>query len=65
VKVNVAKAVADDVSDSALLLNHASDMGADVLVMGAHGHKLLKDLVFGATVDAVRHAVEIPVLVVR
>ncbi len=38
---------------------------ADVLVMGAHGHKLLKDLVFGATVDAVRHAVEIPVLVVR
>ena len=37
----------------------------DLLVMGAHGHKLLKDLIFGATVDAVRHAVKIPVLVVR
>ena len=41
------------------------EKGADILVMGAHGHKLLKDLIFGATVDAVRHAVKIPVLVVR
>lgn len=42
-----------------------TEKGVDILVMGAHGHKLLKDLVFGATVDAVRHAVKIPVLVVR
>jgi manganese transport protein len=41
------------------------EKGVDILVMGAHGHKLLKDLIFGATVDAVRHAVKIPVLVVR
>lgn len=38
---------------------------ADLLVMGAHGHKALKDLIFGATVDAVRHAINIPVLIVR
>ncbi len=38
---------------------------ADLLVMGAHGHKGLKDLVFGTTVDAVRHRVKIPVLIVR
>ncbi len=38
---------------------------ADLLVMGAHGHKALKDLIFGATVDAVRHRVAIPVLVVQ
>jgi manganese transport protein len=38
---------------------------ADLLVMGAHGHKTFKDLVFGTTVGAVRHAVEIPVLIVR
>lgn len=38
---------------------------ADVLVMGAHGHKWLKDLIFGATVDAVRHTVTVPVLIVR
>lgn len=41
------------------------EKGADLLVMGAHGHNALKDLVFGTTVGAVRHAVEIPVLIVR
>ncbi|MCY1526617.1 Divalent metal cation transporter MntH [compost metagenome] len=37
----------------------------ELLVMGAHGHKGLKDLIFGTTVDAVRHRVNIPVLIVR
>lgn len=36
-----------------------------LLVMGAHGHKGLKDLIFGTTVDSVRHKVNIPVLIVR
>ena len=36
-----------------------------LLVMGAHGHKGLKDLIFGTTVDAVRHKITIPVFVVR
>jgi manganese transport protein len=38
---------------------------ADLLVMGAHGHKTMKDLVLGTTVGAVRHAIRIPVLIVR
>lgn len=38
---------------------------ADMLVMGAHGHRALKDMIFGTTVEAVRHGVKIPVLVVR
>ena len=37
----------------------------EMLVMGAHGHKGLKDLILGTTVDAVRHKVKIPVLIVR
>lgn len=37
----------------------------DLLVMGGHGHSGIKDLVFGATVDAVRHRVKVPVLIVR
>jgi len=37
----------------------------EILVMGAHGHKGLKDLIFGTTVEAVRHKITIPVLVVR
>ena len=38
---------------------------ADLLVMGAHGHKALKDIIFGTTLDAVRHQVTIPVLIVK
>jgi len=37
----------------------------ELLVMGAHGHKGIKDLVFGTTVNAVRHKVDIPVLIIR
>ncbi|HEY1025443.1 MAG TPA: Nramp family divalent metal transporter [Sphingobacteriaceae bacterium] len=39
--------------------------GIDLLVMGAHGHKGIKDLVLGTTVEAVRHQVNIPVLIIR
>jgi manganese transport protein len=42
-----------------------SEFDADLLVMGAHGHQLLHDLVFGTTLDAVRHRIDIPVLIVR
>lgn len=37
----------------------------DLLVMGAHGHKGISDLIFGTTVDTVRHQIDIPVLVVK
>src|SRR6186713_483105 len=38
---------------------------ADMLVIGAHGHSGLKDLIYGQTTDAVRHELSIPVLVVN
>lgn len=44
---------------------HVIAFGADLVVMGAHGHKWFKDLIFGTTVDAVRHQLNIPVLIVR
>lgn len=37
---------------------------ADLLVMGSHGHKIMKDLILGTTINAVRHAVKIPMLIV-
>lgn len=52
---NPAKAISEIVNNSA----------ADLIVMGGHGHKTFKDILFGATVDTVRHNVKIPVLVVR
>ncbi|MHB8207059.1 Nramp family divalent metal transporter [Mucilaginibacter sp.] len=39
--------------------------GVDFIVMGSHGHKAIKDLIFGTTVNKVRHMVEVPVLIVK
>lgn len=38
---------------------------ADIIVMGAHGHTGVKDWIYGQTVNSVRHALNIPVLVVN
>jgi manganese transport protein len=40
------------------------EKNADMLVMGAHGHRALMDFILGSTVDAVRHRLNIPILVV-
>lgn len=37
----------------------------DLLIMGGHGHRGLKDILFGASISEVRHALTIPVLVVQ
>ncbi len=37
---------------------------ADILVIGAHGHSGMKDWLYGETIDAVRHQLKIPVLIV-
>lgn len=47
------------------IVKAARDIAPDLVVMAAHGHKWYKDLIFGATIDAVRHDVAAPVLIVR
>ena len=41
------------------------ESNADILVMGSHGHKGIKDLLFGQTANSVRHNLKIPVFMVR
>jgi manganese transport protein len=43
----------------------AQEMKPDLLIMGSHGHKGLKDLIFGTTITSVRHHVSVPILIVR
>ena len=38
---------------------------AEMLVMGAHRHSGIKDYLFGETIEAVRHELKIPVLIVN
>ena len=42
-----------------------NENNADMLVIGAHGHSGFKDFLYGETVNAVRHELKIPVLVVN
>ena len=37
----------------------------DLLVVGSHGHGLVRDLLLGQTVDRVRHRLEVPMLIAR
>ena len=38
---------------------------AALLIMGAHGHRGMSDLLYGETIESVRHKVKIPVLIVH
>jgi manganese transport protein len=40
------------------------EIHADILVLGAHRHEGLKDIIYGETISAVRHKVNCPVLIV-
>jgi manganese transport protein len=46
------------------IIKLAREIHPDLVVMGAHGHRGVKDLIFGNTINAVRHEVAAPVLVV-
>jgi manganese transport protein len=47
------------------IVRAAQRLKPDLIVMGAHGHKGLKDLLLGNTINAVRHKLGVPILVVR
>ena len=42
-----------------------TEFEADILILGSHGHKIIKDLLFGTTISAVRHQIKIPVMVIQ
>jgi manganese transport protein len=46
------------------IIKTAQELRPDLVVMGAHGHTGIQDLIFGTTIDGVRHRVHAPVLVV-
>lgn len=50
---------------AAEIIRLAGSEDVDLVAMATHGHRLLKDLVLGATVDRVRHAVKVPVLLLK
>jgi nucleotide-binding universal stress UspA family protein len=47
------------------ILKAAEAGQCDLIAMTTHGHRLLKDLVLGSTIEPVRHRASMPVLLVR
>jgi manganese transport protein len=47
------------------IVRYARQIHPDLIVMGAHGHGGLKDLIFGTTINPVRHNLDVPILIVR
>ncbi len=47
------------------IIRFARELEPDLVVMGAHGHKGLEDIVFGTTIEGVRHEIDAPLMIVR
>ena len=47
------------------IVRYAREVQPDLVIMGAHGHGGLKDLIFGNTINPVRHDLDVPLLIVR
>ncbi len=43
----------------------AEEQGVDLIAMATHGHRGVSDVIHGQTVEAVRHKVRMPVLLLR
>ncbi|MGA3023669.1 MAG: Nramp family divalent metal transporter [Bryobacteraceae bacterium] len=63
--VSVERVVRHSRNPKTEIVRYARELGPDLIVMGAHGHKGLKDIVFGTTINAVRHNLRVPLLIVR
>ena len=47
------------------LIKVSEEQGVDLIAMSTHGHRLIGDILLGATADRVRHLVKVPVLLLR
>jgi manganese transport protein len=63
--VRVETAMSHSSSPKREIVRYAREIRPDLVIMGAHGHGGLKDLIFGNTINPVRHDLKIPMLIVR
>jgi nucleotide-binding universal stress UspA family protein len=61
VNAHIESTVASDIEVAAVLLSRASDLAADLLVMGAHRHSRVRELVLGGTTRTVLRTMTLPV----
>ena len=47
------------------IIKLAREKNVDLIAMTTHGHRFISDILYGATADKVRHAVDVPVLLLK
>jgi nucleotide-binding universal stress UspA family protein len=62
ITVNARLALGDPPTE---ILKAARAEHCDLIAMTTHGHRLFGDIIFGSTIDEVRHKSNVPLLVVR
>ena len=63
--VNVETSISHSTSPKREIVRYARQVHPDLVIMGAHGHGGLKDVIFGNTINPVRHLLNVPMLIVR
>ena len=61
-QVNVQLALGDPPAE---ILKAADAERCDLIAMTTHGHRLIGDIIYGSTIEKVRHYATVPLLVVR
>ncbi len=61
-QVSVHLALGDPATE---ILKTAKTEQCDLIAMTTHGHRLIGDIIYGSTIESVRHRATVPLLVVR
>jgi nucleotide-binding universal stress UspA family protein len=62
IKTTAERLARSEVDAGEALLSHASDVGADLIVMGAYGHGRLREFVLGGATRTILQTMTVPVL---
>jgi nucleotide-binding universal stress UspA family protein len=62
IRPTIRTSVATDISVGDEILSRLSDLGADLLVMGAYGHSRMRELVFGGATRHIARHMTVPTL---
>jgi nucleotide-binding universal stress UspA family protein len=60
--VSLTRTTSGDTDVAGVILSHAADTGADMLVMGAYGHSRLREFILGGATRAILSSMTLPTL---
>lgn len=60
--VSVTRTTSGDIDVASVILSHAADTGADMLVMGGYGHSRLREFILGGATRDILNSMTVPTL---